>query len=131
MSVLKLLVLPGDGIGPEVTESALEVLDVVAKRGNLTVEIERADFGGASIDAHGVPMTDDVLKLARESTAVLLGAVGGPNGTHSRLISVLKRDSCNCARAWGFTQISDLQPSLTHFWIQVHLKRMCVAELTC
>ena len=78
MSVLKLLVLPGDGIGPEVTESALEVLDVVAKRGNLTVEIERADFGGASIDAHGVPMTDDVLKLARESTAVLLGAVGGP-----------------------------------------------------
>ncbi|MEC8052982.1 MAG: isocitrate/isopropylmalate family dehydrogenase, partial [Myxococcota bacterium] len=47
MSVLKLLVLPGDGIGPEVTQSALEVLDVVAKRGNLTVETERADFGGA------------------------------------------------------------------------------------
>ena len=78
MSVLKLLVLPGDGIGPEVTESALKVLDVVADKGGLSVEIERAAFGGASIDEHGIPMTDDVLRLAKESTAVLLGAVGGP-----------------------------------------------------
>ena len=114
MSVLKLLVLPGDGIGPEVTESALEVLDVVAKRGNLTVEIERADFGGASIDAHGVPMTDDVLKLARESTAVLLGAVGGPKWDSQPTHLRPEKDSYNCARAWGFTQISDLRPSLTH-----------------
>ena len=66
MSVLKLLVLPGDGIGPEVTESALKVLDVVAEKGGLSVEIEKADFGGASIDAHGIPMTDDVLRLAKE-----------------------------------------------------------------
>jgi 3-isopropylmalate dehydrogenase len=65
--------LPGDGIGPEVMAAGLEVLAAVAD-----LEIEEHIFGGASIDAHGIALTDDVLAACRGADAVLLGAVGGP-----------------------------------------------------
>jgi len=65
--------LPGDGIGPEVTASALEVLE---RLGEFTWE-EHA-FGGASIDAHGTALTDATLNACRSADAVLLAAVGGP-----------------------------------------------------
>jgi 3-isopropylmalate dehydrogenase len=74
----KILVLGGDGIGPEVTREAVEVLKQVAALHRFTVEFEEGLVGGAAIDAFGVPLTDSVLKLARESDAVLLGAMGGP-----------------------------------------------------
>jgi 3-isopropylmalate dehydrogenase len=65
--------LPGDGIGAEVMAAALELLDAVGD-----FEVSEHPIGGASIDAHGVPLTDAVLAACRESDAVLLGAVGGP-----------------------------------------------------
>src|SRR3954469_16689986 len=70
----KIVTLPGDGIGPEVLAAALEVLAAVA--GDLSYEEHL--FGGASIDAHGTALTDDVLAACRGSNAVLLAAVGGP-----------------------------------------------------
>ena len=69
----KVVVLPGDGIGPEVTAAGLQVLAAVAP-----VDVEEHVFGGASIDAHGIALTDEVLIAARAADAVLLGAVGGP-----------------------------------------------------
>src|SRR5881275_2041255 len=66
-------VLPGDGIGPEVTAPALEVL---SRLGDF--EFTEHRFGGASIDAHGTALTPEVLAACRESDAVLLAAVGGP-----------------------------------------------------
>jgi 3-isopropylmalate dehydrogenase len=74
----RVLVLPGDGIGPEVTAEAAKVLEAVAPRHGITVSLESGLIGGASIDAHGTPLTDAVLDRARKSRAVLLGAVGGP-----------------------------------------------------
>ena len=74
----KIAVLPGDGIGPEVMHEGLEVLKQVAGLYGFSVEREHAIVGGASIDQHGKPLTDAVLKLAKESDAVLLGAMGGP-----------------------------------------------------
>jgi 3-isopropylmalate dehydrogenase len=71
----KLLLLPGDGIGPEVTAESRRVLDALALPG---LEIAEALFGGASIDAHGVPLTAETEAAALGSTAVLMGAVGGP-----------------------------------------------------
>jgi 3-isopropylmalate dehydrogenase len=65
--------LPGDGIGPEVLGAGLEVLAAVAE-----VDIEEHLFGGASIDVHGVALTDEVLAACAAADAVLLGAVGGP-----------------------------------------------------
>ena len=69
-----IVTLPGDGIGPEVTAAAVEVLN--ALRDDLTFEEHLV--GGASIDAHGTALTDEVLQACRESDAVFLGAVGGP-----------------------------------------------------
>jgi 3-isopropylmalate dehydrogenase len=74
----KIAVLPGDGIGPEVMREGTQVLNQVAKRYGFNVELEEGIVGGASIDAHGKPLVDSVLKTARESHAVLLGAMGGP-----------------------------------------------------
>jgi len=71
-------VLPGDGIGPEVVREGTELLRQVAGLYGFQVELEEGLVGGASIDAHGKPLTDSVLKLAKGSDAVLLGAMGGP-----------------------------------------------------
>src|SRR5688500_12154003 len=70
----KIVTLPGDGIGPEVLDACLRVLGQVAP----DLGYEEHEFGGASIDAHGTALTDDVLQACRASDAVLLAAVGGP-----------------------------------------------------
>ena len=75
----KICVFPGDGIGPEVVREALAVLRTVEEvSGRRRFETEEELLGGASYDAHRVPMTDRAMALAREADAVLLGAVGGP-----------------------------------------------------
>lgn len=74
----KITVLPGDGIGPEVMNEGIQVLRQVAKLYNFNVELEEGIVGGASIDAHGKPLVDSVLNLAKQSDAVMLGAMGGP-----------------------------------------------------
>ena len=70
-----LLLLPGDGIGPEVTAESRRILDALSLPG---LDISEGPFGGASIDAHGVPLTAETEARALASTAVLMGAVGGP-----------------------------------------------------
>ncbi|WP_256473849.1 3-isopropylmalate dehydrogenase [Microbulbifer okhotskensis] len=72
------MILPGDGIGPEIVEQALAVLEVASEKYNLGLSFEQGLIGGSSIDAHGEPLTDEALKAAGECDAVLLGAVGGP-----------------------------------------------------
>ena len=74
----KLAILPGDGIGPEVTTEAVACLRTVAKRFDLTLEMEEAIIGGRAIDDTGKPLPDATLRLAEGADAVLLGAVGGP-----------------------------------------------------
>ncbi len=70
----RVVLLPGDGIGPEIMGSAIEVLDAVGA----DLDYEEHEFGGASIDAHGTALTDDTLTACKNSDAVLLAAVGGP-----------------------------------------------------
>ncbi len=69
----RIVLLPGDGIGPEITAPAVQVLNAVA-----SFDYEEHVFGGASIDAHGTALTDDTLAACRGADAVLLAAVGGP-----------------------------------------------------
>ena len=70
---LDVLVLAGDGIGPEVTAEALKVLELVCKRNGITLSTEHGDFGGASIDKHGEPITksvlDRIVKAGRKAPA--------------------------------------------------------------
>jgi 3-isopropylmalate dehydrogenase len=74
----KIAVLPGDGIGPEVMSEGTQVLKRVAQFYGFGIELEEGIVGGASIDAYGKPLVDSVLNLAKRSSAVLLGAMGGP-----------------------------------------------------
>jgi len=74
----KVLVLPGDYIGPEIVTEAEKVLTQVNEQYGLGIEVEHGLLGGAAIDAHGVPMPEQTLRDARAADAILLGAVGGP-----------------------------------------------------
>lgn len=74
----KITVLPGDGIGPEVIASAVEILQVIAKRFNHTFHLAYGAIGGAAIDQYNNPLPDETIALCEESDAILLGAVGGP-----------------------------------------------------
>ncbi len=73
-----LLLLPGDGIGPEVMAQARRVIDWLRETGRAAFEISEGLVGGASIDVHGVPITEDTVQAALQADAVLFGAVGGP-----------------------------------------------------
>lgn len=73
-----IVLLPGDGIGPEVVAQAVKVLEAVAERHGHALAMSSLPIGGASIDAHGKPLIDETLEACRNADAVLLGAVGGP-----------------------------------------------------
>jgi 3-isopropylmalate dehydrogenase len=73
-----IVLLPGDGIGPEVTDQARRVLETIAQLFGHRFKFEEHLIGGASIDAHGSALGDDALEACRRADAILLGAVGGP-----------------------------------------------------
>ena len=70
--------LKGDGIGPEIVESAVRVLEVVAKKYGHTFNFTPYDIGGVAIDKYGIPLPEETVKGCLDSDSVLLGAVGGP-----------------------------------------------------
>lgn len=72
--------IPGDGIGPEIVQEAVKVLDRVGANYGHTFQYTNVLMGGASIDVHGVPLTEEALETAKKSDSVLLGAVGGDVG---------------------------------------------------
>lgn len=74
----KIAVLPGDGVGREIVPEAIKVLKIVAEKFGHTFEFAPGDIGGQAIDKVGVPLPQDTLTLAKQSDAILLGAVGGP-----------------------------------------------------
>ena len=73
-----LLILPGDGIGPEVMTEVRKVIDWFAAEKGLAFEVEEDLVGGAAYDVHGKPLADETMEKAQAADAVLLGAVGGP-----------------------------------------------------
>ncbi|MGA9573786.1 MAG: 3-isopropylmalate dehydrogenase [Lysobacterales bacterium] len=74
----RIVLLPGDGIGPEVTAEAELLINTVAEIFGVNIDLQTALIGGAAIDATGDPLPEETLAACREATAVILGAVGGP-----------------------------------------------------
>ena len=74
----KVVLLPGDGIGPEVMKAAVRIMDVVADQAGISIETVEDEIGGCALDKTGLPLTDDTIAVCKNSQAVLLGAVGGP-----------------------------------------------------
>ena len=81
--MFKLIYAPGDGIGPEIGNVTRDILEFELRKYNVDYEITPILFGGVSIDAYGVPLSDKALDLIKSSDAVLLGAVGGPKWDNS------------------------------------------------
>lgn len=103
-----IVVLPGDGVGPEVTSAALEVLDRVAPG----LEYRQFEFGLSAIEAHGKPLTDEALEAALASDAVLMGSVGGPAGvTHEKLPRALRPETGLLALRKALGVYANLRPS--------------------
>lgn len=74
---MNIAVIKGDGIGPEIVTEATRVLDAVAEKYGHTITYTQLLMGGASIDVHGVPLTDETIEMAKASDAVLMGSIGG------------------------------------------------------
>ncbi len=74
----KVLVLPGDGIGPEIVTEAVKVLELAKQKFNLDIELDNALVGGAAFDEFGTPLPEVTMEKAKACDAILLGAVGGP-----------------------------------------------------
>lgn len=77
----KIALIPGDGIGPEIVREAKKVLDKVCEKYNHEFAYTTLLLGGASIDAHGVPLTEETIEQAKASDAVLMGSIGGDAAT--------------------------------------------------
>ena len=77
----KIVLIPGDGIGPEIVGEAKKVLDHVCQKYGHEFQYEEVLLGGASIDVHGVPLTDEAMATAKSADAVLMGSIGGDAAT--------------------------------------------------
>ncbi len=108
---MKIAILPGDGIGTEIVAEAVKVLNVLG----LKFEMETALVGGAAYDAHGHPLPDATLKLAKEADAVLFGAVATGSTTSSTARCGPSRRFSVYARTWACLPTS-VRPSATSNW---------------
>ncbi|MCP3943412.1 MAG: 3-isopropylmalate dehydrogenase [Desulfobacteraceae bacterium] len=136
----KIAVLPGDGIGPEVMEQAIKILDAAAKIFGFTLEYEFADIGGAAIDNHGKALPPATLSLCEKSDAILFGSVGGPKWENlppaeqperGALLPLRKHFGlyCNLRPAKVFPTLASASP-LKPAIVQNGFDILCVRELT-
>ena len=134
----QILILPGDGIGKEVTASAVEVLNYLIEAHNLDFQVLEKEVGGTSYDLHGKPLTDETLEIAKKSDAVLFGAVGGPQWDHlgwdvrpeQALLGLRKSLGlfANLRPAFLFNDLASASPLKNH--IIENLDILIVRELT-
>ena len=134
----KILILPGDGIGQEVTSSAKEVLDFLIDEYQLNFEITNMDVGGTAYGKFGSPLPDNVLEEAKKSDAILFGAVGGPQWDdlgwdyrpEQALLGLRKELElfANLRPAFLFNELASASPIKNH--IIENLDILIVRELT-
>ncbi|MDA3917493.1 MAG: 3-isopropylmalate dehydrogenase [Deltaproteobacteria bacterium] len=136
----KIAVLPGDGIGPEVMEQAVKVLQKVSSLYKFSLEYEYADVGGAAIDNHGKALPDSTIALCEQSDAVLFGSVGGPAWEHlppeeqperGALLPLRKHFDlyCNLRPAKVFPSLASASPLKPEI-VKTGFDILCVRELT-
>jgi 3-isopropylmalate dehydrogenase len=136
----KIAVLPGDGIGPEVMEQAINILDAAAGIYGFNLEYEWADIGGAAIDNHGKALPASTLSLCDKSDAILFGSVGGPKWENlppaeqperGALLPLRKHFGlyCNLRPAKVFPTLASASPLKPEI-VQNGFDILCVRELT-
>src|SRR5262245_55840977 len=108
----QIMLLPGDGVGVEVTREAAACLDEIAKRFDHRFEFTTGLIGGAALDKFGVPLPDETLKACLESDAVLLGAVGAPRYDNNP--PRLKPETGLLGLRAGLGVFANLRPAFLH-----------------
>ena len=109
---IRLALIPGDGIGPDIVSEAVRVLDRVAEKYGHSVRYERLAAGGAAIDETGAPLPEKTLRTAEECDAVLLGAVGGPKWDN--VPSELRPEKALLGLRGGLGLFCNLRPALLY-----------------
>lgn len=109
---IRLALIPGDGIGPDIVSEAVRVLDRVAEKYGHSVRYERLTAGGAAIDETGTPLPEKTLRTAEECDAVLLGAVGGPKWDN--VPSELRPEKALLGLRGGLGLFCNLRPALLY-----------------
>ena len=136
--IKQILILPGDGIGKEVTASAVEILDYLVTAFHLDFNVLEQDVGGTSYELHGKPLTEETLEIAKNSDAILFGAVGGPQWDNlgwdvrpeQALLGLRKSLGlfANLRPAFLFNELASASPLKNH--IIENLDILIVRELT-
>ncbi len=140
----QIAVIPGDGIGPEIVTEAMKILDKVGEVYGHTFTYKKLLMGGASIDAYGVPLTEETLEAAKNSDSVLLGAVGGNVGTsrwyqgppetrpEAGLLGIRKGLElfANIRPAWLYRELADACPLKTEIVGEKGFDMVIMRELT-
>src|SRR5437660_401884 len=101
-----LLVLPGDGIGPEVMNEVRKIIAWMGKRRAVGFDIKEDVVGGAALDKHGVPLSDDAMKTALEADAVPVGSVGGPKKANVMHTGVLWREEATRLHKENYSDVA-------------------------
>src|SRR5207302_9778260 len=109
-SPARIVLLPGDGIGPEVTDAARRVLDAAAAPAGLQLDYVTDLVGGASVDAHGVALRPQTLRLCKTADAILFGAVGGPRWDDAAPQSAVRPGSALLGLRKGLELFANLRP---------------------
>ena len=140
MKSLKFAVLPGDGIGPEVMDVALEVLKATGERYNFSLDYEEADIGGIAIDNQGTAFPDSTHQICQAADAILFGSVGGPKWEslppkeqpeRAALLPIRKAFSlyANVRPGLLYSELSEASPLKTNR-IPNGIDIVCIRELT-
>lgn len=116
-------VIKGDGIGPEIVDQAVRVLDAAAEKSGHKFTYKQILMGGASIDAYGKPLTEETLEIARNSDAVLMGSIGGNTTTSPwyRLPAELRPEAGLLALRKGLGLFANIRPA----YLYEELKKAC------
>ena len=120
MAEFNIVTLPGDGIGPDIVREAVKVLDRIGELYGHKFNITEKRMGGIAIDVDGTSLPQDTIDAALASDAVLLGAVGGPNGISYQMVTVLKRDYLEYVVHLNYMQIYDQLYCLSNYSILHH-----------
>ena len=110
----RILVLPGDGIGVEVTKVAMDVLEHICRLNGVEIQSEYHLIGGASLDAHDTPIQDHVIDAANQHTLSYWVQLVDPNGIRIRQINVLRKHYYGFEKNWVFSTIYVRLRSIPH-----------------
>lgn len=108
----RVTVMPGDGIGKEITEGAVEVIKKIENKFNHKFNINYADIGGIAIDNHGTPLPKETIEMCKNSDGIILGAVGGPTWDHLKGEDRPERGLLNIRKELGL--YTNLRPAIVY-----------------